>query len=172
MTYQEERSRYGKTMFSFTFKVSKFLMRNMWLYYILNYTWGSIMTTIGWFAFFIVSLFLSEKPINCAKFGPCYYVFYGDNWGGLSLGTNFILADNMGDEWTHHTKEHECGHTFQNAILGPFAIFLVFIPSFIRYWYQSIRMKKGKTNKPYDSIWFEGSASTIGNYYYNNFLKK
>ena len=47
---------------------------------------------------------------------------------------------------------HEFGHSFQNAILGPFMIFLVSIPSAIRYWYQTIRESKGKTNKPYDSF--------------------
>jgi len=165
MTYQNKRSTYGKTMFSFTLKASKFLMKHMWLYYILNYTWGIIMTITGWIAFFFVSIFLSDKPITCDKFGPCYYVFFGEDWGGLSLGTNFILS-HMDEKYLKHCVEHECGHTFQNAIFGPFAIFLVFIPSFIRYWYQSIRMKRGKENKDYDLIWFEGSASTIGEVYH------
>jgi hypothetical protein len=39
----------------------------------------------------------------------------------------------MDEKYLKHCVEHECGHTFQNAIFGPFAIFLVFIPSFIRY---------------------------------------
>ena len=76
----------------------------------------------------------------------------------------------MGDEWTLHTKQHETGHSFQNAIWGPLSIFLIFVPSFIRYWYQESRARKGKDNKPYDAIWFEGSASKIGEEYYENYL--
>ena len=86
---------------------------------------------------------------------------------GLDLGTNFFLADNMGRDWTLHTKQHETGHTFQNALLGPLAIFLIFIPSAIRYWLDVF----GKLNSPYDLIWFEGNASTVGEEYYNNYLK-
>jgi hypothetical protein len=43
-------------------------------------------------------------------------------------------------------------------------IFLVSIPSAIRYWYQEFRSRKGKTNKPYDSFWAEDSATTCGEY--------
>jgi hypothetical protein len=68
----------------------------------------------------------------------------------------------MSDAYTLHTKCHELGHTYQNALWGPFTIFLVAIPSAIRYWYQIIREKQGKPNKPYDSVYFEGSASYIG----------
>ena len=62
------------------------------------------------------------------------------------------------------TNNHELGHTFQNAILGPFFIFIVAIPSAIRYWYR--RFSK-KTKPEYDAIWFEGSATSIGEYVYN-----
>lgn len=168
MKYQDKRSLYGKTMFSFTFKVSKFLMKHMWLYYILNYTWGLLMTLIGWIVLGFAHLFLRKKIISSGKFGPCHYIIIGNNWGGLSIGTSVFIADKMTSDWTQHVKEHECGHSFQNAILGPLAIFLVFIPSVIRYWYDYI---KG-LNKDYDAIWFEGGASTVGNFYYNNYLQK
>ena len=74
----------------------------------------------------------------------------------------------MGKEWTLHTKQHELGHTFQNAILGPFFIFLVSIPSAIRYWLHRFN----KLNHDYDFAWFEGNASYFGNYYYNNYIIK
>ena len=167
MKYQKQRTKYGKFMFNVTLKGSRFLMKHMWLYYILNYTWGIIMTLIGWIALGFVRLFLHKKIVEHGKFGPCHYIMLFDNWGGLDLGTNFFLADNMGRDWTLHTKQHETGHTFQNALLGPLAIFLIFIPSAIRYWLDVF----GKLNSPYDLIWFEGSASTIGEEYYNNYLK-
>lgn len=166
MKYQEQRTKYGKFMFNVMLKGSRFLMKHMWLYHLLNYTWGIIMTLIGWIVLGFVRVFLRKKVVEHGKFGPCHYIMLFDNWGGLELGTNFLLADKMGKEWTLHTKQHETGHTFQNALLGPLAIFLIFIPSAIRYWLTTF----GKIDSPYDLIWFEGNASTIGEEYYNNYL--
>lgn len=168
MQYQNERSTYGKFMFNTILRASKFLMNHIWLYYLLNYTWGIIMTAVGWVVFLFMKIFLSKKIIEQAKFGPCFYTMIGNNWGGLSLGVTFLLGANMGKSWTLHTKQHEMGHTFQNAILGPFAIFLVYIPSFIRYWLFSYNQRRGKPNKEYDAIWFEGNATTVGEIYYED----
>ena len=46
MNYQNQRTKYGKFMFNLVLRGSKFLMKHMWLYYVLNYTWGIIMTLI------------------------------------------------------------------------------------------------------------------------------
>lgn len=100
--------------------------------------------------------------VEKSKFGPAHYAILGNNWGGVSLGINFFVADKMGKDWTLHTKKHELGHTFQNAIFGPFAIFLIYIPSCIRYWYREFSKK---VQPPYDLIWFEGSATEIGTQY-------
>ena len=75
------------------------------------------------------------------------------------MGTMFLRDCNSDNS----INNHEYGHTFQNAILGPFFIFIVAIPSAIRYWYQTIREKQNKENKDYDLIWFEGGATDIGN---------
>lgn len=173
MKQQDKRTTFGRTMFNFTLHVSKFLMKHMWLYYILNYTWGIITTFAGWVALGFVRLFLRKRVVEHGKFGPCHYAKFGDNWGGLEMGVNFFLADNMGEEWTLHTKQHECGHTFQNAIFGPLAIFLIYIPSACRYWYDVFQAKKGNflDDEWYDSIWFEGSATTIGGIYYEEKIK-
>lgn len=168
MNYQNQRTKYGKFMFNLVLRGSKFLMKHMWLYYLLSYTWGIIMTLIGWIVLGFIRLFLYKKVVEWGKFGPCHYAMLFDYWGGLELGTNFLVADKMGKDWTLHTKQHETGHTFQNALLGPLAIFLVFIPSAIRYWLDV----KVKINNPYDAIWFEGSASSIGEYYYDTYLKR
>ena len=169
----KERTKLGKFMYNITFKASKFLMKHMWLYYVLNYTWGIITTIIGWIVFGFIKLFLHKKIKEKGKFGPCYYLLFGNNWGGLEMGTNFFVADDMGSVWTHHTKCHECGHTFQNAIWGPLAIFLVFIPSVCRYWYEVICSRHGvfMSSGWYDSVWFEGEATDSGTYYYENYLK-
>ena len=168
MKYQARRTKYGRFMFNITLKASRFLMKHMWLYYLLNYTWGILTTIGGWLVIGFIKIFFRKKIIELGKHGPCHYLILGNNWGGLELGTNFLVAGGMGDYWTQHTKEHESGHTFQNAIWGPLAIFLIFIPSCIRYWMDV----KGKLKSEYDAIWFEGNATTIGHEYYENYLKK
>lgn len=84
------------------------------------------------------------------------------------MGTMF-LRDNSN---YISTNNHEYGHTFQNAILGPFFIFIVAIPSAIRYWYQEIRRRQYKHTTDYDLIWFEGSATDIGNDAYSFDIQK
>lgn len=170
MDYQDDRTLYGRFMFNLLLKSSRFLMKHMWLYYILNYTWGILTTFVGWLVFGFIRLFLIKKILEKGKFGPCLYLIFGNNWGGLELGTNFFVAGMMGEYWTLHTKQHECGHTFQNAVLGPLAIFLVYIPSCIRYWLFEFRKRKGKYPGDYESIWFEGNATAVGKEYYNNYL--
>lgn len=87
---------------------------------------------------------------------------FGDNWGGLEAGLFIFVANNMGDEWYLHTRCHEYGHSYQNALFGPFTIFIVSIPSIYRYWRNIYRIKHNIDDVPYDLAWFEGSASDLG----------
>jgi hypothetical protein len=42
-------------------------------------------------------------------------------------------------------------------------LFVITIPSAIRYWYREIRARKGLKNETgYDDIWFEGDATRRG----------
>lgn len=159
-----KRTKLGTALYEFTNKAGKFLGNHLWLYYFLNYTWGIIMSLVGWIALGFCKMILKKK---ISKHGPSHYVIVGSNWGGLELGQNFLIADGMGKDWTEHSKNHELGHTFQNAIYGPLFVFLVAIPSAVRYWHQRIGRKKGKAfpSDWYDSAWFEGSATHIGTEY-------
>lgn len=168
--YKDERSILGNFFYTITMRQGNFLMRHLWLYYFLHYTWGLLYTLLGWCILGFIKVFFKKYLVEYSKIGPCRYIMLLDNWGGLELGVNFLIADNMGEYWTYHLKCHEMGHTFQNAIYGPFAIFLIYIPSAIRYWYQEFRSIKNKQNKNYDCIWFEESATDIGHKYYNDFL--
>ena len=161
----KERSKIGNFFYKLTTRFASFLMKHMWLYYVLNYTWGLLTTIWGWLAYLFIRIFLKNKIVEHGVLGPCHYAMFGDNWGGLELGTNFALADNMGKQWTLHTKQHEMGHTFQSCLYGPFIIFLVFIPSVTRYWLE----RAGKLKHDYDYAWFEESASNIGKEYYENY---
>lgn len=154
-------------LYDYCLKGSKFLYKHPVIYWILQFTWGIIYTIIGSIIGFFAWMIGGEGSI----FHRGYVIMIGDNWGGLELGLGCLVAYNMSDEWTDHCKKHEIGHCYQNALLGPFAIFLVTIPSAIRYWYQRIRTKKGLPNKDYESIWFEGCATEIGETLYG-YLKE
>ena len=153
--YYAKRTKAGNTMYSFLQKSTKMLIKHRWLYWLLNFTWG-ILTTLCGLLLSLTMLCIGKKP---KQWHSVWYFQIFDNWGGMEMGTMF-LRDNSN---YISTNNHEYGHTFQNAILGPFFIFIVAIPSAIRYWYQEIRRRQHKPNKEYDLIWFEGSATDIGN---------
>jgi hypothetical protein len=135
-------------------------MKNKVLFYLLSVTWGSLMTFIGLLSA-VVLLCAGYKP---KKWGGCWYFNVGKHWGGLNLGIIFLVDESSSD----YTKNHEFGHAIQNCFLGPFMLFVIGIPSAVRYWYREIRLHKGLTNTTYDAIWFERSATKLG----NNFIGK
>lgn len=132
----------------------KVMKINKPLFYILNLTWGLPLTAVG----ALVSLVLLCAGFKPKRHGGCIYFNLPGNWGGLEMGL-FFLSDG---EDSYYINCHEYGHAIQNMIFGPLMIPLVTLPSIIRYWYFVWREKRGKTNKPYDSIWFEGQATNWG----------
>lgn len=127
------------------------------LYWILSLTWGAILSIPGLIGLFI--LWIAGCPI--IKNGFSYIVVVGNNWGGLNLGI-ISFVEKSGNEYFQSTRRHEFGHSLQNIIFGPLQLFIVAIPSVIRYWYQTIRDIKGLPNEDYDAIWFEGTATKYG----------
>ena len=130
------------------------------LYWIVSLTWGGLMTFIG----FIIALVLLATGHKPYKFGYTFYFKVGKSWGGLELGGLFITDSNP----SLHTLCHEHGHGLQNLWWGPLFPFVIGIPSAIRYWYREIKYyRKGKQPPTtYDSIWFEGQASRLGEKYF------
>jgi len=132
---------------------------NKALYYILNLTWGLPLTIIGFLIFLVLLPFGRVKRfkhmINLELRSKKIY------WG-MSIGMVFI----SGKDFPTYAKYHEFGHSVQNAIFGPFMLFIVSIPSSIRFWFRRIQRMFGKEPRyAYDYIWFEGSATNIGNWY-------
>lgn len=106
------------------------------LYYILNCTWGCIMTLIG-AVIALALLCVGKKP---QKHAGCTYFNVGKSWGGIELGC-FFLTDSSNST---HTKNHEFGHSLQNCLWGPLFPFVVCIPSAIRYWLREFKTQKSK----------------------------
>lgn len=156
--YENDRTKIGNFFYKLSYKAAQFLMRHLWLYWLLHYTWALPVTIVTWIIWLCALPFSKQR----GKFGPAFYQMTGKNWGGVSLGHNFIVANEMGDKYTAECMRHELGHTFQTALFGVFTVFLVIIPSAVRYWLS----RWNKLNTPYDLAWFEGSATEIGNYYF------
>ena len=138
----------------------KFIVKHKWLYYLLQFTWGIVMNTIGIIVFLI--LICCGKKVK--RFHNNFYIVIGKNWGGVELGCFFLIDSSE----SKHTKYHESGHAIQNIIFGPLFPFIVAIPSAIRYWYRHFKYDKQGKRAPtaYDSIWFEGQATDFGYKYY------
>lgn len=128
------------------------------IYWFISLTWGCIMTFIG----LISSLFLLIIGYRPYKVGYTFYFKVGRSWGGLTLGTVIIVSENH----SPHTLKHEYGHTIQNLIFGPIELFIG-IASASRYWYRELKYyrKNKQPSTTYDSIWFEGQATRLGNKY-------
>lgn len=127
-------------------------------FWLASFTWGLPMTLIG-LAIAIALMITGHKPQGF----HCLVRFeLGEGWGGFNCGCFFIASKNP----SLHTMQHESGHGIQNIILGVFMPFLIGIPSAIRYWYREYLVRSGKKKyselQPYDSIWFEGWATRLG----------
>lgn len=136
------------------------------LYWIWQLTWGALLTIPGLLVTGFCILFLKGKV---HRNGWSYIVEIGGDWGGLDLGAVALCGNysETNNYWFEHTRRHEFGHSLQNLIFGPLMIFVVWIPSAIRYHYQNWRTKKGLPNKPYDQAIYEYTASKWGYYAIN-----
>lgn len=99
---------------------------NKTIYYILSWTWGIIMTLIG-FSVYVVLRCTGHKA---EKHVESRYFNIGNSWGGVSFGP-FFITDSR--NYTP-TKDHEFGHSLQNCVWGPLFPFVICIPSAIRWW--------------------------------------
>ena len=129
------------------------------LYYILSFTWGFLTSFVGLIVIGILAPFGKVHVYHGRLYGVV-----GKNWGGLELGCFFLCGKYC---QTNHLLAHESGHGLQNILWGPFYIFVILIPSAIRYWYRILVYERHGIVPPtdYDAIWFEGQATKWGKKY-------
>ena len=137
------------------FKESDYV--NSKLYYILQHTCVIIGTVIV----YVCGLVFLPFAKGTYKTGNAFTIELKQKINlGFSIGPVIVV----GNGYTS-ILSHEYGHTIQNMILGPFAIILVYIPSVLRFWVREKQFKEGYSLPPYDSVWFEGTATKLGSKY-------
>ena len=170
-----KQTKLGSKLTSFTIVCGQFIGCHKVLYYILNFTWGILGVILGaliWLILFpwrlpckdktylgavkthlgIHSLTIKSNKKNRTKEAKYYW--------GFSVGIFYFVSQGASD--LEQLNAHEVGHTCQNALFGPFQIF-VLLASVIRFWVRHIMEACGKMPKTsYYDIWFENSASYIG----------
>ena len=130
-------------------------------FWVASCTWGLLITAAG----ALVALALLVTGHKPHRFHYLVYFEVGSGWGGFNLGGFFVV----GRDTSLSTKRHESGHGLQNIMLGVFMPFLVSIPSALRYWWRVYQSRRGPgaSLTHYDSIWFEGWATSLGDKYFN-----
>jgi hypothetical protein len=124
------------------------------LYWILQCTWGGIQTFAG------LILFLKHRTCHHQWFQGAVHTEWEDR-SGISLGM-FIFTPKIKEKEDQRLLVHEYGHTFQSAILGPFYLLLIGLPSIIwcrAKWFQQLRKKRGIS---YYSFYTEKWADWLG----------
>ncbi|MBE6613278.1 MAG: hypothetical protein E7632_12390 [Ruminococcaceae bacterium] len=124
-------------------------------YIALSLTWGAPLTLAGALTFAVL-MAAGKRP---KRFGYCWYIEVGENWGGLEFGLFFLTCKNP----SLHLCAHEHGHGLQNILWGPLMPMVITIPSAIRWHWRHLSEALGHPpKKPYDAIWFEGQATKWG----------
>lgn len=122
-------------------------------FYFLSFTWGLLTTLAG----MVVALVMLIKGYRPKRFGwMIVFEIPMIDWG-MSLGI-VMLAPEGDSEADYRLKCHEHGHALQNIYLGPLFPLLVAIPSVIRFQWRETHT----VTTDYDDIWFEGSATSSG----------
>lgn len=123
----------------------------MLAYYLLQLSWGLIQNIIG------LLLYLIIKHDECFFYHGAYVIRWHHH-SSMALGL-FIF-------YGHHDEKvlvHEYGHTIQSIILGPFYLLIIGIPSLLWASLPYFHHMRQKKHISYYSLFFEQSASKLGN---------
>ena len=118
-------------------------------FYGLSFTWGLPMSLVGLIVYGVLRCF----GYKANKYGYCYHIEIGGNWGGLNLGWVFLTGKNA----SKFTKNHELGHAYQNALIFGWVMPIMTIISATRYWISRLGVKLD-----YYAWSFESEANRIG----------
>ncbi len=128
------------------------------LFYLVQWTWCLPVNLVGGIAYLICT---KIKGYRWQHFGYARIVYVPWNAGGLSMGLFIFMKDHHRDKkWTHDTRIHEYGHTWQCLLLGPLYYIVIALPSVI--WCNCFANYRKKNNIPYGKLYCEGWANAWG----------
>jgi len=133
-------------------------MKNLALKRILFWVWSQPQTAIGYLIQFFVVMF---NKVVIIDFDAVRAIYFGSNWGGVSLGKFIFMCKEMLFE-DKYTK-HEFGHSMQSLYLGPLYLLVIGLPSILRALYVTINPKSSAT---YYNFYTEKWANYLGDKYY------
>lgn len=140
---------------------------NMFLFYLLSFTWGAIYTFIGLLVLLVIRLFfnrlIEEYRIVAGRIAIITKKALS---GAFELGIVYVIDKDCMELYELHA--HEIGHSIQNAWFGPFFIILAIV-GVIRFhlwdWLSERHYKKHGEYLDYYGVWFEAQATELGNKY-------
>lgn len=149
-------------------------------YWLIHAIWGFPTFIIGCF----IALYMILTNRTPKVFG---YTLYFESkllkGCGFEAGPFFVIAADCSNSVA--MKQHEHGHGIQTLWWGPLMLFIISLPSAIRFHYRNFQYRhhvrmyaKGKISREqyscwlrsvpdYDSIWFEHQASVLGKKYFS-----
>ena len=136
--------------------------------YTLQWTWGILQTLIGLAMWFALRVAGRSERHGRFRFAA---VTGWKNIGSLGMGMFIFISralplKDLGNEQPgtaeEHTLSHEYGHTVQSAILGPFYLLVIGLPSLLwcNFPPAAKRWKSGR--KEYESFYPEKWATRLG----------
>lgn len=116
-----------------------------------QWTRGLPLSLIGCIVYVVLRL-CGHKPKD--YHGVCKYFEIGHGRYGFEMGWFFVCTKDASDS----LKNHEVGHSIQNATVGGFKMLCYCMCSVLRYWFLTIF----KPQAQYYSWWFETQATSLG----------
>ena len=138
------------------------------LYYTLQWTVGLIQNLAGLF------MWLWQRVVKKEKLHGRYRFAAVTGWsrrGSMGMGMFIFIGRNLGLEdlrdaepgsYEEHILSHEYGHTVQSAILGPFYLFVIGLPSAIWCNFKPVAKKWLSGKREYESFYPEKWATRLG----------
>ena len=138
------------------------------IYYTLQWTWGILQNLIGFFMWFGLRVFARTDRHGRFRYAA---VTGWKRQGSMGMGM-FIFAGrqlplrDLNDEqpgtFEEHILSHEYGHTVQSAILGPFYLLFIGLPSIIWCNFKPVARRWQSGKKDYESFYPEKWATRLG----------
>ena len=127
---------------------------NLFLFYLLQWTWGIFQNVLGFFVFVFLHLKDKDRKVFMYK-GAIVTMWKQKTSASLGMFIFLGIAD-------RRILIHEYGHSIQSIILGPLYLPFIGIPSLIWCHHPTLRKLRRKGTYRYSSFYTEKWANHLG----------